>query len=137
MDPSASRHDIPLMGSPGLPQYTQEGHGRSCQQPMERKRQKGQQRRRLHPAGEEHGASAGTQPKLKTSLDLHQGATGLTALEPQIHCLSQTPCPQELAGIASLSSPGSEAGLAACWGGACPYTLPFSNKPTINLMEGQ
>lgn len=141
MGPSASRHDTPLMGSPGPPTLIRSERTRMQLPAAHRKKvAEGttmQARRHLHPAGGEHSASTGTQLKMKMSLDLHQGATGLPALEPQIHCSSQTPGPQEPAGIASLTSPGSKAGLAACWGGPCPHTLPFTNMPAINLMEGQ
>lgn len=95
-----------------------------------------QAHRCLHPAGGEHSVSAGAQPKMKMSLDLHQGVTGLPAREPQIRCFSQTPEAQALVRFASCMSPGSKAGLVACWGGPSPYTLLSSHKSTIKPNGG-
>jgi len=141
MGPCVCRHDNPLTGSPAPPSPIRSERTRA-QLPAAEGNDMAEgtatpSHRCLHPAGEEHSASAGTQPKTKMLLDLRQGATGLPALDPQLHHLRQTPGPQKLARIASPVSPGSKAGLAACWGGPCPHALPFSNKPATNLMERQ
>lgn len=97
-------------------------------------------RRCHHLAGGEHSATTGTGTlKMKMSLDLHQGVTGLPALEPQIPGASDTQSSRspEPSWDCFTDIPRLKSRTCSLMGDLYPHTLPFTTMPAINLMEGQ